>query len=52
MKKESLEKARELIHEVLMNSKISDLDKYELLLNLTLFLRDYDENIKVLRKKP
>ena len=53
MKKENIEKARELVFNIINNSNIDTLDKYELLLNLYHFLDPfaYEENIKVLEKK-
>ena len=52
MKDESLIKARELVFNIINNSKIETLDKYELLLNLYNFLDPYtyEESIKVLQK--
>ena len=52
MKKESLIKARELVFNIINNSNIDTLDKYELLLNLYNLLDPfgYEENIKTLEK--
>lgn len=50
MNKESLIKARELIVNVLANPALNQIDKVELMLNLSRLLEPekYDENIKVL----
>lgn len=50
MDKESLIKARELIVNVLANPALNEIDRLELMLNLSRFLESekYDENIKVL----
>ena len=52
MNKESLVKARELVFNIINNSKIETLDKYELLLNLYNLLDPftYEESMKVLEK--
>lgn len=52
MQKESLIKAKELIIKTLDNSDIKNIDKVELMLNLSLLLdeSEYEENIKVLQK--
>ena len=52
MKNESLIKARELVFEIINDSNIDTLDKYELLLNLYNLLDPYtyEDTIKVLEK--
>lgn len=50
MEKESLTEARTIILEKILASKIKQIDKVELALNLDHFLGNYDENIKVLKK--
>ena len=52
MYKESLEKAREIISQVLCTEKdINLVDKVELMMNIDYFLENYDEMIKVKVKK-
>ena len=51
MEKESLEKATDIIVRYVELANIPVYDKVELLLNLKLFLKDYDKNIKILRKE-
>lgn len=51
MEKESLEKATDIIVRYVELANIPVYDKVELLLNLRLFLKDYDKNIKILRKE-
>lgn len=52
MQKESIEEAREIIITSLNISKIETIDKYELILNVDYFLRNYEKEtkIKVLKK--
>lgn len=52
MEKKSLIEARNLIIDTLSKSNIDDLDKLELMLNLSLLLNEekYDKSIKVLQK--
>lgn len=53
MKQESLDKASDLIFNVIINSDINALDKYELLKNLRELLMDvknYEQDIKTLQK--
>ena len=52
MKQESLRKATELIINAIQNSDINKLDKTELMLNLYIFLNNYDEAIKQRFEKP
>lgn len=47
MKQESKDKLLQLI----INSDIENTDKLELLINIKLFLKDYEENIKILDKR-
>lgn len=53
MNKESLKIAREVIIQALDEAKIEQVDKAELMLNITNFLdeNEYKENIKVLAKR-
>lgn len=53
MKKDSLEKAREILLNHLDNSNIKEEDKLELIMNLYHFLDPvkYENNIKVLRRE-
>lgn len=53
MKKRSLEQGRGIIIEALNISKIEEMDKTELMINLTHFLDpdEYDENINVLQNE-
>lgn len=50
MLNESLEEVEDLIIKSLEKSDIPLYDKLELLLNLRLFLEDYENNIKVLKR--
>lgn len=52
MNKQSLEIAKEVILNALDTAKINQIDKTELMLNITKFLdkNEYEENIKVLSK--
>lgn len=50
MKKESLEEVGDLLIKSIETSNITLYEKIELLLNLRLFLEDYDNNIKVLKR--
>lgn len=49
MKDESIEKVKDLIARI-KNLDIDPYDKLELMVNLYLFLENYDENIKTLSK--
>ena len=53
MTKESLEKAREIIVNDLLESNLDILDRTELIMNLDKFLNpvEYEDNIKVLTLK-
>lgn len=51
MKEESIKQAREIIITSLNISKIEELDKVELMMNIRHFLDNYDEMIKVRVKK-
>lgn len=46
MEQQSIRKATELIINTIQNSDINVVDKYELLMNLYIFLNNYDEAIK------
>lgn len=48
MKKESIDKSTQAILVALDTIDIDTLDKFELMKNLYTFLRNYDENIKIL----
>lgn len=54
MSKESLEKVRAKIIELLNDESMDSIDKMELLINLYNFLdpEKYDKNIQILRKMP
>lgn len=49
MKDESIKKVEDLIARI-KNLDINPYDKLELMINLYLFLEDYEENIKILKK--
>lgn len=46
MEQQSIRKATEIITDAIQNSDINVVDKYELLMNLYVFLTNYDEAIK------
>lgn len=50
MNKESLEKIKEKIVDIIENTNIENADKLELLMNICLFLDNYEENIKILQQ--
>ena len=50
MDKQSLDEAYKLIENVIFNSNIKEIDKYELLLNITYLFSDYEKSIKCLIK--
>lgn len=50
MKEESLEKARTLIVERILQSDIREEDKIELAINIMTFLDNYSEHLKVLQQ--
>lgn len=52
MNKNSLIKARELIVNLLINSKINGSDKAQLIMDIIMFLNEenYDKNVKTIRK--
>ena len=50
MEKESLDKIETEIIKILDNSNINRADKLELLINLKLFLENYEDNINILRE--
>lgn len=50
MKKESLEKASNIIIKALEKSDIEELDKLEIMLNVFQFLQNYHKDIDILRK--
>ena len=52
MEQESLKKATDLILDTIQNSNVDELDKMELMMNLYLFLNNYDEVIKQRFEKP
>jgi len=45
------EESKNKLLELLINSDINNIDKLELLINIKLFLEDYEENIKILQRK-
>lgn len=49
MTKEELEEATDIILNSIIDSKLDNYTKVELLINLKNFLFNYDENIKILR---
>lgn len=51
MTSDSLDQALEIIIKAIEKSDISVYDKVELLININLFLKDYEDNIKVLKKR-
>ena len=51
MTKEELEEATDLILDLIINSKLSNYTKIELLINMKTFLKDYKENINILSKE-
>lgn len=50
MNKESLEKIKEKFVDIIENTNIENADKLELLMNICLFLENYEENIKILQQ--
>ena len=50
MKKESLEKASNIIIKALEKSDIEELDKLQIMLNVFQFLQNYHKDIDILRK--
>lgn len=50
MQEESIKQASEIIITSLNESKIMELDKLELIMNIHHFLMEYEENIKILNK--
>lgn len=50
MKKESLEKASNIIIKALEKSDIEELDKLEIMLNVFQFLENYHKDLDILRK--
>lgn len=50
MKKETLIKARNIVADLIKETEIETIEKLELIINLDNFLKDYNENIKVLSK--
>ena len=50
MNKESLEKIKEKFVDIIENTNIENSDKLELLMNICLFLDNYEENIKILQQ--
>lgn len=51
MKEESLEKARTIIVERILQSDIREEDKIELAINIMTFLDNYSEHLKVLQQQ-
>lgn len=50
MNKESLDKIKDKFIDIIENTNIDNADKLELLMNIWLFLENYEENIKILQK--
>jgi hypothetical protein len=50
MNKESLEILKDKFIDIIENTNIDNADKLELLMNIWLFLENYEENIKLLHK--
>lgn len=50
MNKESLEILKDKFIDIIENTNIDNADKLELLMNIWLFLENYEENIKILHK--
>lgn len=51
MERESLENAINIILKALEESNIDEVDKVELMINLTKFLENYDKEIKTLQRR-
>ena len=50
MNKESLEILKDKFIDIIENTNIESADKLELLMNIWLFLENYEENIKILQQ--
>lgn len=50
MNKESLDKIKDKFVDIIENTNIDNADKLELLMNIWLFLENYEDNIKILQK--
>lgn len=50
MNKESLEILKDKFIDIIENTNIDNADKLELLMNIWLFLENYEENIKILQQ--
>ena len=50
MNKESLDKIKDKFIDIIENTNIDNADKLELLMNIWLFLENYEENIKILQQ--
>lgn len=50
MNKESLDKIKDRFIDIIENTNIDNADKLELLMNIWLFLENYEENIKILQQ--
>lgn len=50
MTNESLNKIKEKFVDIIENTNIENADKLELLMNICLFLDNYEENIKILQQ--
>lgn len=50
MNKESLEILKDKFIDIIENANIDNADKLELLMNIWLFLENYEENIKILQQ--
>ena len=50
MNKESLDKIKDKFIDIIENTNIDNADKLELLMNIWLFLENYEESIKILQQ--
>ena len=51
MSNEELNEATEIIINAVMNSELNNYVKLELMLNLRMFLGNYDKNVEILRER-
>ena len=51
MEQEQIEQATDIVIESIANSNLDNYIKLELLINLRLFFKDYDKNIRLLNKE-
>ena len=50
MNKESLDKIKDKFIDIIENTNIDNADKLELLMNIWIFLENYEESIKILQQ--